>query len=363
MRRFAITVMLLAVAANWPRLAVAEPIADFYRGKVITLLISAPPGTGYDAYARLMARHLGNHIPGNPTIIAKNHPAAGGVVLLNSAYNTGARDGTLLFTLHFNLPLYQAMGGQGVRFDAAKFIGLGRLLASNVVIGVAANSKSGVRNLSDAMQREALIGSAGATSNSTVFPTIINNLLGAKFKVVSGYEGEGGVFLAMERGEIDGFGSYSYLTFKSIRPDYLEKKLFFPIVQWGAKREEAWSDVPTAIDLAQTPIDKKAMELVSAGADIGFSYFMPPQTPGDRVLALRHAFTAMINDPAFLADAERSKLYLRPASAEDVEKIVGNVLAAPPEVIDRLTHLMGSSTETKCENYTKAEFCSKGAAQ
>ena len=208
----------------------------------------------------------------------------------------------ILLTLHFNLPLYQAMGGQGVRFDAGKFIGLGRLLASNAVIGVSAASKSGVKNLADAREKETIIGGTGPTSNATIYPTILNHLTGTKFKVVSGYEGENGVFLAMERGEIDGFGSYSYLTFKAVKPDYLEKKLFHPIVQWGGKREEAWPDTPTAIDVAQTPDDKRAMEIASSGPDLGFSYFMPPEVPAPRVAALRKAFEDMTNDPAFLSE-------------------------------------------------------------
>ena len=358
--RASCAVVLLAAIGSMA--ASADEIADFYRGKRMTILISSTAGSGYDAYARLLARNIVRHIPGNPTMVAQNLPAAGGMVLLNTAYNTGARDGTLLFTLHFNLPLYQAMGGRGVQYDAGKLIGLGRLLASNAVIGVATNSKSGVRTLQDAREREAVIGSTGATSNSTVYPTILNNLTGTKFKVVTGYAGENGVFLAMERGETDGFGSFSYLTFKSVKPDYLANDVFRPIVQWGATREDAWPDVPTAIDVAETPIDKRAMELASAGPDIGFSYFMPPEVPPARVAALRKAFDDMLADPAFKDEAERAKLFLRPASAQEVERIVQNVVSAPPDVIERLRELMVVKGGVRCEDYTKAEFCAKAAS-
>lgn len=352
-------VLVVAFVAFAPFSAVADSVADFYRGKRMTILISSPPGSGYDAYARLLARNIVRYIPGNPTMVAQNMPAAAGLVLLNTAYNTGARDGTLIFTLHFNLPLYQAMGGRGVQYDAGKLIGLGRLLASNAVIGVATNSKSHVRTLADARRHEAVIGSTGPTSNSTVYPTIMNNLTGTKFKVVTGYSGENGVFLAMERGETDGFGSFSYLTFKSVHPDYLTNHVFEPIVQWGAKREEAWPGVPTAIDVATNPIDKRAMELASAGPDIGFSYFMPPEVPPERAAALRKAFDDMVRDPEFTAEAERAKLYLRTASGADVERLVANVLSAPPEVIDRLRALMVSKGGVRCEEYSKAEFCAK----
>lgn len=313
--------------------------SDFYKGKSIRLLISAPAGSGYDAYARLMARHFGKQLPGTPDVVPQNMPGAGGATLLNTVYNKGPFDGTAIFTLHFTLPLYQAIGGQGVRFDILKLRGIGRLLASNTVIGVAADSKSGVRTFEDALTKEAIIGTTGATSNSTLFPSILNKMVGTKFKLVAGYEGAGAVFLAMQRGEIDGFGSYSYLTFKSVHPDYLTKKLFHPIVQWGEQREQAWPDVPTAIDVAKTPIDKGAMQLVSAGSDIGFSYFMPPGVPDERAKNLQRAFDEMIKSPAFLSDAERSKLELRTATAKDIEGIVKKVLSASPEVIKRVVEL------------------------
>ena len=337
--------------------AMADSVADFYHGKRITILISTEAGSGYDLYARLLANHLGNYIPGNPSIIPENQPGAGGMNVANAAYNTSPHDGTVMFTLHFTLPLYQAMGGQGVRFDAAKFIGIGRLLASNVVIGVMRNSKSGVTNIDDAMAKEAMIGSTGMTSNATIYPVILNNMLQTKFKIVPGYRGEGDVFLALERGEVDGFGSYSYLTFKSVRPDYLTKKLFYPIVQWGAKREEEWSDIPTAIDLAKTPTDKTAMAIVSAGSDIGFSYFLPPDVPADRVTAIRQAFDRMVKDPAFLADAQRSNMFLRPASGKEVEKMVSGVLTAPAAAIDRAATLMSSDGKVQCAQYPNNELC------
>lgn len=337
----------------------ADDVADFYRGKRVTLLISGPAGSGYDIYARLLAGNLGRFIPGNPAIVAQNMPAAAGLVLANTAYNTGARDGTLLMTLHFNLPLYQAMGGQGVRFDAAKLPALGRLLASNAVIGISANSKSGVTNFAQAREKASVIGGTGPTSNAMIYPTILNNLAGAKFRVVSGYEGENGVFLAMERGELDGFGSYSYLTFKAVKPDYLEKKLFHPIVQWGARREEAWPDTPTAIDIAQTPGDKRAMEVASAGPDLGFSYFMPPDVPAARAAALRKAFDDMTRDQAFLAEAARLRLDLRPAPAREVEAIVANVISAPVSVIERLTRLMDATGAVQCLDFARPELCAK----
>lgn len=354
-RRLLLPLMLFAIGIMVP--AKADPVADFYRGKTIAILISAQAGSGYDLYARLLAGHLGKYIPGNPSIVAENEPGAGGLTVANAVTNTQPHDGTVMFTLHFTLPLYQAMGGRGVRFDAKRFIGVGRLLASNVVIGVMRNSRSGVTDIKSAIAKEATIGSTGLTSNATIYPRILNNMLHTKFKIVPGYRGDGDVFLALARGEIDGFGSYSYLTFKSVRPDYLTKKLFYPIVQWGAKHEKAWPDIPTAIDLARTPTDKEAMAMVSAGADIGFSYFLPPDVPADRVAALRYAFDTMVKDPMFRADAERSKMLLRPASGREVEKIVQNVLDAPAPVVDRAIALMSSEGKVPCAQYPNNDLC------
>ncbi|MEE8516011.1 MAG: hypothetical protein V3T02_05150, partial [Alphaproteobacteria bacterium] len=343
--------------------AAADPIADFYKGKRMTILISSRAGSGYDVYARLLGRNLGRHIPGNPRIIPKNMPGAGGMRLLNHAYNKAPRNGSTLFTLHFNLPLWQAIGGSGVKYDASKIIGLGRLVASNAVVGVWSKSTSKVASLADAIKRQAIIGSTGATSNSTIYPIMLNNLLGSKFKVVHGYAGAFGVFLAMERGEIDGFGSYSYLSFKAVKPHYLEKKLFQPIVQWGPKREAGWPDIPTAIDLAKTAVDKKAMEIASSGPRIGFSYFMPPKVPKARVRALRAAFNAMVKDKAFLADAAKLKMSLRTATGQEIEKIVAGVMSAPADAIARLKDLrVRKDRKVGCKQHSKAskgKFCRK----
>ncbi|HWG05568.1 MAG TPA: hypothetical protein VG271_11190 [Beijerinckiaceae bacterium] len=357
MKRWPLALLTMLAAWAFVVAAKADSVADFYHGKRIAILISTEAGSGYDLYARLLASHLGNYIPGNPSIVAENEPGAGGMTVANAVTNTQPHDGTVMFTLHFTLPLYQAMGGQGVRFDAKKFIGIGRLLASNVVIGVMRNSKSGVTNIDDAMSKESAIGSTGLTSNATIYPVILNNMLHTKFKIVPGYRGEGDVFLALQRGEIDGFGSYSYLTFKSVHPDYLTKKLFYPIVQWGAKREEEWSDIPTAIDLAKTPTDKEAMAIVSAGSDIGFSYFLPPDVPADRVAAIRHAFDDMVKDPAFLADAQKSNMFLRPASGPEVEKMVRDVLGAPVAAVDRATALMSADGTVPCAQYPNNDLC------
>ncbi len=348
-----LTVLSLAMLSH----ARADEIFDFYQNKTINLQISGAAGSGYDLYARLLSRHLGMQIPGSPKIAPQNVPAAGGITVANNAFNLGPNDGTLLITLHFTLPLYQAMGGRGVRFDAGKFRGVGKLLSSNVVIGVSSDSKSGVIDLETARNAIATIGSTGGTSNSTIFPMMINSIAGTKFKLVRGYKGEGDIFLAMERGELDGFGSYSYLTFKSVRPEYLTSKLFRPIVQFGLAREGDWRNVPTAIEVATNPIDAEAMRLASIGSEIGFSYVTPPNVPSNRLNALKNAFQKMIQDREFQSDAAKSNMFLRVASGDVVDDLIRSVLAAERESVERLTQLMAEDPASQCSEYPNSSLC------
>lgn len=345
------------IPASTPPAAAADTAGDFYKGKRITILISTTAGSGYDLYARLLGRNISRFIPGKPEIVPVNMPGAGGMVTLNTAYNSSPRDGTVLFTLHYSLPLYQVMGGRGVKYDSRKIIGLGRLVASNAVTATWTTSKAKVLSVADARTREAVIGATGATSNATVYPIILNNMLGTKLKVIVGYAGGSQVFLAMERGEIDGFGAYSYLSLKAVKPHYVDQKQVTPLVQWGTEREADWPNAPTAIEVAETPLDKEAMLVASAGPTIGFSYFMPPAVPQDRVAVLRAAFNAMVKDAAFLAEADKTKMPLRTATGEQVEKIVESIVGARPEAVNRLRDLMVVKGGTRCQDYTDAKFC------
>ncbi len=344
----------LAGGANAGDSAAAK-VADFYQGKTITVQIGNGPGGGYDTYARSMGRHIARHIPGQPRVIAINMPGAGGLKSVNRAYNIGPKDGSLIFSLNINLPMYQVMGGRGVMFDAGKFIGLGRLTHSNELIGTW--HASPIKTFADATKKQAIIGSSGASSNSTVYPMIAVNMLDAKFKIVTGYKGSSQFLLAMERGELDGFGSMSYASLAAGKPQYLTGKLINGLFQVGFKREKAWPDVPTLIDLARTPNEKRAMEVVAAGPAIGRSYMLPPGVPKDRVTALRAAFQAMLEDKDFLAEAKRLKMVLRPGTGKEVEDIIAGVLTTPPKVIDLLHTVMLRKGLEHCELYTKVAKC------
>lgn len=337
--------------------ATAASVADFYKGKKIRILISSGAGGGYDQYARVMGRHLGRHIPGKPDMIPQNMPGAGGMKMMNFAYNKGAKDGTVMFTLHQNLPMYQAMGARGVRFDARKLIGIGRLTQSNELI--AAWHTAPVKNLKDAYKMQLIVGSTGASSNSTVYPHLARNMLGLKFKVISGYNSGSEVTLAMERGEIQGFGSYAWASMKVRKPEYMSKKLITPLVQFGLKREKVWPNTPLATELAKTPEDKAAMEVVAIGPLFGRSYWMAPGVPKARVKAVRDGFQAMLKDPKFLKDFNRQKMLLRPATGPELEALVTKLFAAPQASLDRLKGAMVKSGGGRCQDYTAFKRCRK----
>lgn len=318
--------------------AASDPVARFYEGKQITMLVDAAPGPAYDLFARLLVAHMAAYIPGKPTFLVRNMPGAGGLNAVNYAYNQGSRDGTLIFTMHINLPLEQALGSKGVRFDAGKLIGIGRLSAGNTVTG--AWHTAGIHSYKDLYRKELVIGGGQATSNTAVFPTVAKNIFGIKLKVVAGYKSLNDQMLAMERGETQGLGSISLETLHDSKPEYLSKKLFIPLFQWGLKREKELPGVPTVGEIATNPLDKKAVEVLASQIELGRSFYMPPGVPPDRVKALRAAFDATVKDPGFLADAKKSRSEIVYASGEEMEHVIAGVLDVPKEAVARLQKAM-----------------------
>jgi len=346
---------LIAVSSSSP--ARADAVEDFYKGKRITMLVSAAPGPAYDLFARLLAGHMGKYIPGKPGFLVRNMPGAGGMVALNHAYTQGARDGTLIFTLHIALPLQQALGRKGVRFDASKLIGLGRLSAGNTVTG--AWHTTGITSYRDLYEKELLVGGGQLTSNTAMFPVVAHNLFGMKLKVIAGYRSLPEQMLAMERGEIRGLGSISLVTLQNWKREYLEKKQFVPLFQWGLRREKELSDIPTVGELAKSPVDRKAVEVLATQMDLGRSFFMPPDVPPERVAVLRQAFDRTVKDADFLAEAKKSNSDIIYASGPEVEQLVDTVLGAPKEAIARLKEAMVQRSGGRCEEYSGAKSCAK----
>lgn len=317
-------------AASAP--AKADAVEDFYSGKTVSLFIGAPSGGGYDLYAKLVARHLGAHIPGKPVVVPRNMPGAGGRTAAGHVYNVVAPDGLSLNASEQALALEQAVGDHKIPFDMAKFNWIGSPNSDNKV--VTTWHTSGVQTLEDAKRVEVVMGST-ANTTSAQYLKAMNELVGTRFKIVFGYPGGSEVNLAMEKGEVAGRGSSSWATWKA-RPDVLRDKKINVLVQVGFSKAAELPDVPLLMDLTKDPDEHEMLRLLSAPSAIGHPITTSPGVPKERVDALRAAFDAMVKSPAFLADAKKMGLDIIPASGAELTEIVNEILTAPPRVKERL---------------------------
>jgi tripartite-type tricarboxylate transporter receptor subunit TctC len=330
----------LAFATLPARAQTAAAPADFYKGKTITLVTSTGVGGTYDAVARLIARHMPRHMPGNPTIIVQNMPGGGNVLATNYMYNIAPKDGTAIATIHSAMPLHQVLDGQGVRYDAGKFNWLGSTGPQNEVILVW--HTAGITSIEQVMHKEVILGGTGAGSGIVIIPTVMNNLLGTKFKIVTGYRTSEDVNLGMERGEVQarafGFGSIT-----SQHPDWLRDKKVSFLAQAGARRDKLLPDVPLLTELAKSEEQRKIFQLVSSAPAIGQPYVAPPGVPADRLAVLRKAFDATLHDKAFLADAEKIRFEVEAMNGDETAQVAYDTVNAPPDIVAKARAAVGSA--------------------
>ena len=336
--------------------ALADAVADFYKGKRITYIIPTAPGGSYHLYTQQIARHMGKHTPGNPTYITQNMPGAGAIVAMNYLYNVAPKDGTYIGMVNQAIPLTQLLGQDGVKFDVAKMTWIGDAIVSNSV--AVAWHEAPFKTIQDVMEREMIIGAEGGMSSSTIIPRVMNAVIGTRFKLVQGFPGGGPMNLAIERGEIEGRGAVVYAGWKAQKPDWVaEKKLIF-LVQTGFERDKELPDVPLLIDLAKTPEDRKLLELVSLVPALGRATLGPPGIPADRTKALRDAFRATMEDKDFLAEAEKMKMDIAPRYGEDLDKLAETIASTPPEAIERLKRAIEQGHNYECAEVLKSkEHC------
>jgi tripartite-type tricarboxylate transporter receptor subunit TctC len=314
----------------------AQSVEGFYRGKKIDLIIGYSSGGTYDLYARLVARHLGNYIPGNPTIVPRNMPGAASRTAAAFVYNIAPKDGTVLATADQSLAVQQAMGEKR-NFDTTKFIYIGNPNSENNT--TVTWHTSGVKTIEDAKRRQISIGATGS-GTSAHYPKAMNALLGTKFKIIVGYPGGNDINLAMERGEVDGRGSNSWMSWKATRADWLTEKKINILVQVGLSKAPDLPDVPLLTDLAANEEDRAVLTLLSASAAVGRPIFTTPEVPPDRVKALRDAFDRMVKDPAFIEQARKEHLEIEPVSGENLQKIVADIVKTPQPIAERLQKII-----------------------
>jgi tripartite-type tricarboxylate transporter receptor subunit TctC len=322
-----------AVAAALTSPGAADPVADFYTGKQIRLVVGFTSGGTYDLYARLLARFMGEHIPGKPTFIVQNMPGAGSRLAANWLYTAAPKDGTAMAILGQNTAFDQALGADGVQFDVRNFHWIGNpIVANNVMIAWQA---SGVSTVEDAKTKEVVIGASGASSPSVIYPQALNSLVGAKFKIVAGYPGGNDIDMAMERREVDGRGSTGWISVKS-NPSHakgIADGTLRVLVQVGPKKERDLPNVPLLTDLAQNEEQRQVFEILSSDVALGRPLLTTPDVPAERVEALRRAFDLTLKDPNFLNEAGKQKLDIDPLTGKELQALVTAAVSKPPAVI------------------------------
>jgi len=320
--------------------AAAQPAQNFYAGKQITLLCGAAVGGGYDAHARLLARHLGRFIPGNPTITVQNQPAAGSLVAANYIYNTAPKDGTVIALIERGMLTAKLTNPAQVRFDLARLSWIGNLAAE---VGVALAWRTAPhKTAKDLFEKELIVG-AHAGTEPELTPLLYNALLGTKFKVITGYNSTAEIALAMERGEISGIGDWSWSSVKQQRPQWIRDGSITLLLQSGLRRDPELPDVPNALDFAKTESDRQVLELFLTQKTVARPVIAPPGVPGERIAILRAALVALAQDPGFLADAQQSNLEVALMPGEEVENIVGRIALPSHDLVERYAKAFAGS--------------------
>ncbi len=326
----ALRTMLAGLALALP--AQADAISDFYGSHTIRLIVATPAGGPYDNHARLLARHLSGHIPGHPTIVVENLAGATGMLAANYVYNIAPQDGTVLANLHNMLPLIKALGQSEVKVDPARFNWIGNM--TREVGDVIVTTKSPVKTIADAERTTAVIGAPSPMALGAIYPRVMNYVLGTKFRVVMGYDGAAGVEHAMEQGEVEGDAGDTWFSGQGNTYEWYKAGKVRVLVQIGTRTPDL-PDVPLLVDLARNSDDRALLELFSAPYTIGKPTAMGPKVPADRVAALRAAYTATMQDPAFLADAKKLGVEIAPVSGEELASLMAKLMNLPPALLDR----------------------------
>ncbi|HEY7300621.1 MAG TPA: hypothetical protein VH684_22210 [Xanthobacteraceae bacterium] len=320
--------------------ALADSVADFYRGKQITFMVGSSPGGGYDAIARIVASHLGKHIPGNPNIVVQNTPGGGSVTMSNRIYRIAPQDGTYLGLVQRGVLLAQLTKRAGVQFDIAKFNWIGSV--SPDVSLVVAWHTAPIKTVQDLLTKQMIVGGTGATSDLEASARLLNATIGAKFKIVSGYPGSADVLLAIQRGEIQGSADWAWSEIKSRYANFLTEKKITLILQNGLNKVPELADVPLSLDFVKNETDRKVAELYFGLKQVARPILAGPGVPADRLAALRTAFLALKDDAGYKADAEKLGLS-DPTPAKEIESYVSLTTSAAPEVVHRLTTILNPS--------------------
>jgi tripartite-type tricarboxylate transporter receptor subunit TctC len=320
--------------------ALADPVADFYRDKRINLIVSFGTGGTYGLYGRIVADHITRHLHGNPKVIVQHMPGAGGIVATNHLFNIAPKDGTTVGMLFKDMALAQVVQPESVRYDARRFNWVGSVNQYYAVVMTWA--ASGADSLETARNREVIMASSGPGHHGTVLAQAMNDLLGTRFRSITGYDGAGAMHLAMERGEVHArIGSWE--SIKTGQAGWIKENKIHLIAQAGISKAPDLPQVPLVLDLVKDPADRAMIELIDSGSIVGWSLTLPPETPKDRVAAWRTAFDALMKDPEFLAAAKKANADVDPKSGAEISAVIDRVLASSPQVFERVRKIAASA--------------------
>ncbi len=333
--RCLLLLLCLLAAADMSNAVAQTPGA--FAGKTVTMYIGFGPGGGYDMWARVVAAHIGKHLPGNPTVTPENLPGGGSYRAAGFMYNVAPKDGTAIALIARDAALGPLTGAPGAQFDATKLSYLGTpAIETNICI---TNNTAVVKTAHDLTEKELIVGDTGPGTGTHTYPLALNNILGMKFKPVGGYTSSATVFLAMERGEVDGICE-SLDSVNVRKPDWIASGTVSVLFQGGIKPNPTLKNVPFVVDLATKPEDKQAIEFLYAGQGIGRPFIAPPGLPPERLKMLRDAFDATMTDPEFIAEANLRKLTIDPENGEQLEALIKKTYATPRPIIDRVAKLI-----------------------
>jgi tripartite-type tricarboxylate transporter receptor subunit TctC len=327
---FAVAIVSLVVL---PTVANAESVAEFYKGKTISLVNAYPPGSSRDAAGRLLIRHLPRHIPGHPSMVTRNLVGAGGLVGTNYMFNVAPKDGTEIGLTGGTLPFGPLWNRDGVKVDATKFNWLGSLESWLGLVFVRKGAPA--QSFAQLLTTEIKVGATGIGDVTAIYPRVLNALAGTKFNIVRGYRGTADLNLAIERGEIDGRVGWCFECARRDKPAWLADKSVLLLLQLAFTRHPDLKDVPSLADAAKTEEARQIMRLVYGGQEMNIPLMLPPGVPADRVAALRKAFEETMKDPEFQAEAKKTGASPSPLSWQEVEKLIQSAYATPAATIER----------------------------
>ena len=326
-----------ALAASFALLVLAQsapaPAQDVFAGQTLSIAVGSAAGGSYDLYARLVARHIGRHIPGNPTVIVRNMPGANSGIMAHFIYDQAPKDGTALGAPLNTVPMGQLLEPEKVKFNSADFNWIGAISSPANVL--ATWHTSGVKSIEDAQKAEITIGATTPGTTQEMYPLMANHLFGTKFKVITGYRGSTEINIAMERGEVQGRGANTYIAYRFQNADWIrDNKLNF-VFQMTAERDPMMKDVPTLLEYAKTDEQRQIISLMVTTEAVGRSLFAPPGVPPERVALWRRALNETIKDPQFVAEAERAQLEISPIAGETLQRMVATLAATPREIVEK----------------------------